>query len=1320
MKRILYFILAFAFGHLNAQIVINEVSPTNNKYFEDEDGSYPDWIEIYNDGAGAVNLSGYSLKDDNALGTNWVFPDTVLPASQRLIVYASGKNRNCLSCPVSPVDHWETAIFDEDIWEYKNGTTEPPSNWNDVTFTAIWSTASGGFGSGDGDDNTILTGSAYYYRKEFDIVDKSKIIKTILSMDYDDGYVVYINDVEVARMNITGTPTHNTYANYWHEALMYQGYRPKTIELDSTLIASLLIDGENVLAVEIHQYGADDGTGRTWLHFGISTSDVFFYDNPEWFSNPGTAPDLHANFKIANGETISLFNNSGVLIDSILVDQLQVNNSRARIPDGGNWCYSDEATPGAANVGTCYSGYATAPVIITTPGFYVGGVDVEVAGTDVYYTTDGSIPDVLDDAYITPVHFSSTGVIKAVQTETGKLPSPVVTGSYLIDEPTVLPVVSISAEPCDLFNEGPDCIAAYDKAEGWFNLNPIVPVTVEYYGTDRIQKFVNNFKFECVGNFSISLDQKSMRFVNDEDYGSGAEDTYNLFAHDKPELDFIHGFRVRNMDQDYWGTRMKDITINRIGLPTRSISTAYQNVAVFINGEYWGMYGAREEMDEYFLRDNYGVNPDKVDLMKTGWGGEEKTIAEAGSDTAFYKLVDFITSNDMSDPSNYDYVATEIDVDNWVDYVAVETFTDNQEWMQILENNIRVFRSYAPDIKWSYMLWDCTNSQFSSNDNCLQGSLNNPNNSMYMDMFNALLENETFHDYFINRFADLINYVFTEENNDAIIDELKAEMGTEIPAQHSRWFTGSYATWNSNVNSLYTFYDNRNNNQRNHIETYFNLDDQVDITLEVNPPGAGYIKISTIIPANLPWTGVYFDGVPVTVSAIPNPGFEFVDWEVNAFIDDPLQITFTNNFTSSTTFTANFNGTAIANPIVISEINYNSDASINAFDWIEIHNTSGSEINISDYTFSNKYFYSDYKFPLNTVIGANEFLVIGENVDSFLVQHPGVTNVIGNFHFSLENDQDSILLKDFQNNILKTFNYYDFRPWPFTADGYGRTMEIVSDVANPALAASWFEGCVGGSPGEAFSPCNEDPIVDEINYNSAVAEDAGDWFELNNMSASSFDISNWKLKDKKGNVFIIPPGTIIPAEGFIVFFQDGAKFTEQFPFVTNKVGPVDFGFDGNGDVILIYQPDGKLFQSVGFDDAAPYPLAPDGGGYTLQIENPVLNLNDPLNWITACPEGSPGTEVVEPCATGIDDNDILTGISVYPNPVFDILNIQLGENLSGNSALNIYDLNGREIINETDIDNNLIQVNLDALVSGIYFIKLTTGAEIFTSSFVKE
>lgn len=55
---------------------------------------------------------------------------------------------------------------------------------------------------------------------------------------------------------------------------------------------------------------------------------------------------------------------------------------------------------------------------------------------------------------------------------------------------------------------------------------------------------------------------------------------------------------------------------------------------------------------------------------------------------------------------------------------------------------------------------------------------------------------------------------------------------------------------------------------------------------------------------------------------------------------------------------------------------------------------------------------------------------------------------------------------------------------------------------------------MGGSPGIAYSPCFENPLVDEINYNSLITEDAGDWFELYNYSAVDIDVSGWKVKIK--------------------------------------------------------------------------------------------------------------------------------------------------------------------------------------------------------------
>ena len=56
---------------INAQIYINEISPTNLNANPDQDGDYPDWIELYNAGASAVTLSGYKLSDDDEPKWSW-------------------------------------------------------------------------------------------------------------------------------------------------------------------------------------------------------------------------------------------------------------------------------------------------------------------------------------------------------------------------------------------------------------------------------------------------------------------------------------------------------------------------------------------------------------------------------------------------------------------------------------------------------------------------------------------------------------------------------------------------------------------------------------------------------------------------------------------------------------------------------------------------------------------------------------------------------------------------------------------------------------------------------------------------------------------------------------------------------------------------------------------------------------------------------------------------------------------------------------------------------------------------------------------------
>ncbi len=74
-------------------LVINEFMSKNDNVLEDEDGEYPDWIEIYNATDEAINLSGYRLTDDPDSLTKWTFPSVVLGSQDYLVVFASGKDK---------------------------------------------------------------------------------------------------------------------------------------------------------------------------------------------------------------------------------------------------------------------------------------------------------------------------------------------------------------------------------------------------------------------------------------------------------------------------------------------------------------------------------------------------------------------------------------------------------------------------------------------------------------------------------------------------------------------------------------------------------------------------------------------------------------------------------------------------------------------------------------------------------------------------------------------------------------------------------------------------------------------------------------------------------------------------------------------------------------------------------------------------------------------------------------------------------------------------------------------------------------------------
>ena len=191
-------------------------------------------------------------------------------------------------------NHWETAVFAEDYWRYIVPVSEPDANWNEQSFDdSNWGLGEGGFGYGDNDDGTIVNQAlSVYFRTTFNVEDISKFSSAIISADYDDGYVAYINGYEIGRSNNlpeSGTfVPFNTQTSYDHEASLYNGGIPESILVDSLELNNILTNGDNIFAVQLHNVStsSSDMSGNFYLTFGITDDSEFYSEPPSWFQEP--------------------------------------------------------------------------------------------------------------------------------------------------------------------------------------------------------------------------------------------------------------------------------------------------------------------------------------------------------------------------------------------------------------------------------------------------------------------------------------------------------------------------------------------------------------------------------------------------------------------------------------------------------------------------------------------------------------------------------------------------------------------------------------------------------------------------------------------------------------------------------------------------------------------------------------------------------------------------------------------------------------------------------------------------------------------------
>ena len=1075
--RLLFIIFLFEII-LGQHIQINEIVSSNGSNLFDEDGDTPDWIELYNPHEATVDLGGFGISDDPDELAKWTFPEITLDPGSFLVVFASDKDRTDL------VSQWHAVIDWGDTFFYWPGTSPPVSNWPQINANLDgWSTGPSGFGYGDNDDNTY-TGSviSVFVKKIFQVANPENVSKLLFHLDYDDGYIAYLNGQEFARRNM-GAP--NTDVNFnqqttgLHEAEIYSGGFPEPVWID--LAEFSLTAGENILAIEVHNYSStsSDLSCIPFLTLGYQSEQANVRPPNGNMDLPTIS--LHTNFKIrSSGETIVLSDNQEMILDSIYTGTLPTDMSRGRLLEGDIWSLFGEPTPGTSNNTPSYYGALSKPTYSLPSGFYSAGqtISVTLSSTqqeaEIRFTLDGTDPAPNSQLYEYPIPLNENTVIRATTFLTNWLPSKIESKTYIFDDPQQLPTVFISTDPENLFDQNSGIYVSGSNAEEdfpYFGANfwedwerPVHFEILEIDGTG----YGSNAGVKIFGGWSRGFPQKSLAIYARNYYGPSEID-YNLFPNST--IDSYEAFTLRNSGNDWESTMLRDGFITSLANDVDIDHQQYRPAVHYINGEYWGIINIREKVNEHFIAANHNLDANDIDLLE----GNGQAIH--GINTDYYNLLDYLENQDMNDPGVHNALEQWIDIESYMSYQAFQIFIDNRDWPG---NNIKFWRDHRTGGKWRWILYD-TDFGFGIWEpnaytfNTLSFALDPngpgwPNPPWSTFLFRKMMENDNFKYSFINIYCDLLNTIFKPVHLASHLYSTANLIEEFIPIHRSRWYNNgnwpnSAVNWQSKLNRIITFSNNRHLYAINHMRNKFDLPSVAQVNIQIDPVGSGSIKLNSLTAAHN-WSGDYFPSVPLPVRAVPNTGYIFSGWVEFPDSSAAITVDVTNPFTLTALFEASGPSTGT---IVINEINYNSSDEFNPEDWIELYNPNETAANISRWLLKDNDDVHIFSIPAGTVIEPQGYLVLAKNLDLFSASFPSVDNAIGSFGFGLSGGGDQVRIYNDHGDLIDSLEYDDAGGWPEAADGNGPTLELINPEMDNTLAASWAASTDNGTPGNINS-----------------------------------------------------------------------------------------------------------------------------------------------------------------------------------------------------------------------------------------------------------
>lgn len=524
-----------------------------------------------------------------------------------------------------------------------------------------------------------------------------------------------------------------------------------------------------------------------------------------------------------------------------------------------------------------------------------------------------------------PSHLIKKSTIIRAKAVVAGLSSETVTHSYFVSSGNTfnhdLPILAVSLDKPDLFDYYNGIYNAGQDFDIWRSIFPNTSVNghrpanytrrgLPYerkanmiYISDQQTLLTQNVGVRIHGGVSRARRNKTLRIYARSIYDMNNTLDYSFFGTNNDNS--FKRLITRNSGNDCYSTFFRDALMQETVKHMQFDVQDYQPTVTYLNGEYWGLANIRERYDKHYIERYYGIAENELDFL------DRNADVSEGSNAHFIQMRNFISSNDMTDSTNFAHVTEMMDINNYADYIIASVFIRNTDWPG---NNIRYFRKqtqqydpnapYGHDGRWRWMLFD-TDHGF--------GFAGQPNSHMHNTLAFAtatngpgwpnppwstvitreLLKNEAYQHHFINRFADMLNTAFQPQRILHLMDSIQQLYTNEIQYHSLRW--NVMADWYDQIADVEEFILERPFFQWQHIESYFQLNGRFTLDLDVSDETHGFVELNTIslTPNTVgvsnnpyPWHGDYFQHVPIHLKAIPKPGYEFSHWSGDHFSTD--------------------------------------------------------------------------------------------------------------------------------------------------------------------------------------------------------------------------------------------------------------------------------------------------------------------------------------------------------------------------------------------------------------------------------------------------